>query len=129
MKVFHNNNNLIVPEVKKINVDKSNSKPISQNQPIAFKDIFSDKISESTSLQFSKHANMRLNSREITLSNEQIKRVEDGVEMAKTKGINDSLVLVDNVALLVNTKNKMVITALNKEKENLFTNIDGAVIV
>ena len=45
------------------------------------------------------------------------------------KGINDSLVLVDGIALVVNVKNKVVITAMNSDNENIFTNIDGAVIV
>ena len=125
MKVFHSNN-LIMPEAKKPNGDRVN---VAQNQATSFKDVLGNKVLENTSLQFSKHANMRLNSREITLSNEQMKRVEDGIQKARDKGINDSLVLVDNVALLVNTKNKMVITAMKQENNNLFTNIDGAVIV
>ena len=81
------------------------------------------------SVQFSKHASMRLSARDIILSNDQMKRVEDGVKIATEKGINDSLVLVDNIALLVNVKNKVVVTAVNNDKENVFTNIDGAVIV
>lgn len=76
---------------------------------------------------------MRLNNRDISLSADQLKRVEEGVETADKKGIKDSLVLVDNVALVVNVKNRVVITAMNQNKnnnnENVFTNIDGAVIV
>jgi flagellar operon protein len=82
-------------------------------------------------LQFSKHANVRLNSREISLSGEQLKRVEDGVAKAGQKGVRDSLVLVDDVALVVNVGSKTVITAINRNSadKNIFTNIDGAVIV
>lgn len=82
-----------------------------------------------TNVQFSKHANMRLSNRDISLSNEQIKRLENGIDNAKQKGINDSLVLVDNIALVVNVDSRTVITALNKDQKNIFTNIDGAVIV
>ena len=88
-----------------------------------FQEILENKII------FSKHANMRLQSRELSLSNEQLQRLENGIIKAKQKGINESLVLVDNFALVVNIKNKIVITAMEQSSENIFTNIDGAVIV
>lgn len=96
----------------------------------SFAQILNDKL-ESSSLQFSKHASMRLNNRDISLSQEQLKRVENGVDTADKKGVKDTLVLVDNVALVVNVKSRVVITAMNQEKnnDNIFTNIDGAVIV
>jgi len=88
-----------------------------------FQEILENKII------FSKHANMRLSSRDINLSPEQIERVETGVTKARQKGISESLVLVDNLALVVSIKNKFVITAMENDGENIFTNIDGAVIV
>ena len=97
--------------------------PIKNN---AFQNIFEEQIAN---IQFSKHASVRLNDRNINLSSEQLQRVESGIDNAKQKGINDSLVLVDNIALLVNIDSRTVITALNKEQKNIFTNIDGAVIV
>lgn len=72
---------------------------------------------------------MRLSSRNLQLSNSQIKRVENGIKRAEEKGIKDSLVLVDNIALLVNIKNKTVVTAIDNNSEKVYTNIDGAVIV
>ena len=47
------------------------------------------------------------------------------------KGINETLVLLDDMAFIVNTKNKTVVTAMdqNMNEENIFTNIDGAVII
>lgn len=112
-------------EIKKVNVNEGNS---------SFQNILNNKIDESnavSSLQFSKHAFMRLSNRNLSLSDEQIKRIEGGVEKADKKGIKDSLVLVDDIALVVNIKNKTIITAMNKETNdyNIFTNIDGAVIV
>lgn len=82
-----------------------------------------------TALQFTRHANTRLNARDINLSNEQLKRVEGAISKAREKGIRDSLVLVDDIALVVNVKNKTVITAMSQRNDNVFTNIDGAVIV
>ena len=78
-------------------------------------------------IQFSKHANMRLDTRNINLSNDQMNRLEAGIENARKKGIRDSLIMVDNVALVVNVSNRTVVTAINEEKK-VFTNIDGAVI-
>lgn len=83
---------------------------------------------ESSELKFSKHASDRLSSRNIDLTDMQLKRLETGVSKAQTKGINESLVMVDDVAFIVNIKNNTVITAVNDMDEQVFTNIDGAVI-
>ena len=102
-----------------------------QQAPAAgnFQNALDNAINTRQPVHFSKHANMRLNNRQITLTGEQLSRVEAGLSRANEKGIKDSLVLVDDVALLVNVKSKTVITALNSNQENVFSNIDGAVIV
>lgn len=81
-------------------------------------------------VKFSKHAANRLSDRNIELSNGQLERLNSGTEQASKKGINESLVLVDDMAFIVNIKNNTVITAMDKNSsdENVFTNIDGAVI-
>ncbi len=60
-----------------------------------------------------------------------MERLGDGAKKAGEKGIRESLVLVDELAFIVNTKNNMVITAMDQTEtdENIFTNIDGAVII
>ena len=88
-----------------------------------FQEILENKII------FSKHAHTRLSSRDLNLSPEQMQRVETGVFKARQKGINESLVIVDDLALVVSVKNKIVITAMERDNESIFTNIDGAVIV
>lgn len=82
-------------------------------------------------VKFSKHAAGRLSDRNIELTNEQMERLSDGTKKAGEKGIKESLVLVDELAFIVNTKNNMVITAMDQTEtdENIFTNIDGAVII
>lgn len=82
-------------------------------------------------LKLSGHAETRLQSRNIQLEGEQWERVLQGVEKAATKGAKESLVMVDDVALVVSVKNRTVITAVDKQalKDNVFTNIDSAVIV
>ncbi|MCL2047627.1 MAG: flagellar protein [Defluviitaleaceae bacterium] len=95
---------------------------------VNFRDIL--KIHESSQpVNFSKHAAVRLSDRNISLTGEQLQRLTDGVGKADEKGIRDSLVLVDDVALVVNIKSRTVITALSQSQESVFSNIDGAVIV
>lgn len=80
-------------------------------------------------IKFSKHAKTRLNDRELNLSSEQVDRLQNGMVKAKEKGLRESLVLVDNVALIVSVQNNTVITATDKKEDMIFTNIDGAIIV
>lgn len=96
-----------------------------------FRDVLTDAIGVAGGLRFSKHASTRLGSREVNLSDEQLKRVEKGVNTARSKGITDSLVLVDDYALVVNTPSNTVITAMRSagKSDGIFTNINGAVIV
>lgn len=82
-------------------------------------------------LKFTKHADARLEQREIRLTDEQMIRLEEGTKKAFNKGIKESLVLVDNLAFIVNTDKKTVITAIdqNSSDDNIYTNIDGAVVM
>lgn len=85
---------------------------------------------QSKEVRFSKHAVNRLSDRNIELTSEQLERLNDGARKAGEKGIRESLVLVDELAFIVNTRSNTVITAMDQSetKENIFTNIDGAVI-
>lgn len=82
-------------------------------------------------LKVSGHAQTRMQSRNIELGPAQWNRVLEGVDRAAAKGAKESLVMVDNAALVVSIKNRTVITAVDQQhlKENVFTNIDSAVIV
>lgn len=89
------------------------------------------KKSYDAELKFSKHAVNRLSDRKIELSGEQLSRLNEGTKKANAKGIQESLVLVDDLAFIVNVKNNTVITAMDQAEtgESVFTNIDGAVII
>lgn len=98
---------------------------------ISFEEALKQAKESGEGLVFSKHAINRLNDRNITISNEQLARLNEGSKKASEKGITESLVLLDNLAFIVNTKNNTVITAMNSdtEGENIYTNIDGAVVI
>lgn len=79
-------------------------------------------------IKFSKHAAKRLEMRNISITEEQKARLEDAAEQAMEKGMTESLVMVDNLAFIVNVRNKTVVTAVNDTGNAVFTNIDGAII-
>jgi flagellar operon protein len=58
-------------------------------------------------------------------------KIEDAVERASQKGANESLLLMDDLAFIVSVKNRTVITVIDGQhlKDNVFTNIDSAIIV
>lgn len=87
-------------------------------------------IQEPGDLRFSKHALNRLNDRNIELDTLQLERLKVGADKAGEKGIRDSLVIVDQLAFIVNVPNRTVVTAMDSTAtdENIFTNINGAVI-
>ena len=102
------------------------------SQGLSFEEIWKQKTGEvNGELRFSKHAANRLADRNLTLSEEQLSRLNEGAKKAGEKGIKESLVMVDQLAFIVNVPNNTVITAMDNTKasENIFTNIDGAVIM
>ena len=97
-------------------------------------ELIADRTEEtvvSGGIRFTKHADARLMQRNIRLTDEQMTRLEEGTRKASDKGIKESLVLVDDLAFIVNTDKKMIITAIdqNSSEDNIYTNIDGAVII
>ena len=128
------NNFLSIEQVKDqyLNQKKTVTTPVTPS--ISFNDILKAKsleTAEPKELRFSKHAANRLIDRNISLSDEQKQRLTDAAVKAGEKGIKESLVLMDSLAFVVNIPNNTVITALDKSETdlNVFTNIDGAVII
>ncbi len=83
------------------------------------------------SLKFSAHAQERLQASQTQLTTGDIARINDAVTRAAQKGARESLVLLPNLALVVSVRNRTVITAVDGQrmKENIFTNIDSAVVL
>ena len=98
---------------------------------LSFQEVLKTKTDEKEDLKFSKHASIRLEQRGISLTDSQMARLSDGTKKAGMKGIRDSLVIVDELAFIVNVPKHTVVTALDSTETdtNVFTNIDGAVIM
>ena len=109
--------------------NKQSSTGKTTTEGLSFKDILSQK--STGDVKFSKHAVSRLNTRNIELTDDQMTRLNEGAAKASLKGIKESLVLVDSLAFIVNIPSNTVITAMDKGEtnDNIFTNIDGAVIM
>jgi flagellar operon protein len=82
-------------------------------------------------LKFSRHAEMRMQQRGITLKPEQLCKIVSAVEAAEAKGAKDSLILYRDIAMIVNVPSKTVVTALDggSAEGNVFTQIDSAVVI
>lgn len=106
--------------------------PMTNSRGLSFEEIWKQKTGEvNNEIRFSKHASNRLADRNLTLSENQLSRLSEGLKKAGEKGIKESLVMVDQLAFIVNVPSNTVITAMDQAqaRENVFTNIDGAVIV
>ena len=111
-------------------LEKSQSSEAARIGTRSFAQVLADKQTDAIAPKFSKHAANRLSERNIELSDKVMDRLSAGMQAAGQKGINESLVMVDQLAFIVNVKNQTVITALDgaETEGNVFTNIDGAVI-
>jgi len=81
-------------------------------------------------VRFSRHANERMQQRDLQMSAAQSQRLEQAMQTVGDKGGRDSLVLLDNLALVVSVPNSTVVTVSDRAnlQNNVFTNIDSAVI-
>jgi len=82
-------------------------------------------------LKFSAHAQQRLESRNIRLTNDDVAKMNAMADKAAAKGAKQSLFMMRDVAMVVSITNRTVITAVDQSsmKENVFTNIDSAAVI
>ncbi|WP_155590235.1 TIGR02530 family flagellar biosynthesis protein [Lysinibacillus cavernae] len=104
-----------------------------QPTPITSQQSFKAHLQEATKqeLKVSKHAHERIVERKIDISEQEWQVVSDKVFEAHSKGVKQPLVLMDQAALIVSAKNATVITAMDRTeaKQQLFTNIDGTIVL
>ncbi len=117
----------ILPVQKPSQAPPASSAKTADNQP-SFNQVLAQELA---GVKFSQHAIQRLSSRNIKLDGSDLAKISGAVDKAAQKGARDSLILMDNLALVVSVKNRTVITAMDGTniRDNVFTNIDSAVIV
>ena len=81
-------------------------------------------------LRLSSHAQKRLDSSHVKLTESHMERIGGAVDRATQRGANQSLIMLDDLALVVSVKNRVIITAVDdsRMKDAVFTNIDSVVI-
>jgi flagellar operon protein len=96
-----------------------------------FDKVLQGEVSRQQEVKFSHHALDRLRARNIHLTSHDVNQLNGAVQQVADKGGQDSLVLMNNVAYLINVPSRTVITAIENAQmqENVFTQIDSAVIV
>ena len=101
----------------------------------AFGAMLREQLAEKTQgaqqVNFSKHALERAEERGIELTPTLMDRLASSVEKAQEKGATNILAFDDSRAFIINIPYGRVITTMSQEemKENVFTNIDGAVLL
>ncbi len=96
----------------------------------SFEQILERTANQNNELTFSKHAQLRMTQRSMELSPVEMEKLKGAVKKAEAKGVNDTLVLMDKMAFIVNVPSNVVVTAMKDEdmQGNVFTKIDGAVV-
>jgi flagellar operon protein len=84
----------------------------------------------SSELRMSKHAQKRVERRELNLTQPQIGRLKSAIGQAAAKGAKNSVVMLDDLAVVVDVRARTVVTAMQQQGQTgrVFTNIDSVVI-
>ncbi|MGO5053707.1 TIGR02530 family flagellar biosynthesis protein [Lachnospiraceae bacterium LCP25S3_G4] len=97
----------------------------------SFEEILKKQLCNKEGVQFSKHATQRVEQRGIEMSEHVLNGLNQAVDKARSKGAKDVVVIGDNGAFIVNVPNNIVVTTVDKNemKDNIFVNIDSAVLL
>ena len=91
---------------------------------------FAETLARTTQdVRFSNHAQKRMETRDMQLSQDNVSRLSGAIDKAEKRGGKSSLVMVDDMAFIVNVRERLVVTALDAEHrgEGVFTQIDSVV--
>ena len=120
----------ILPSKPSISSGNSKTTTNATDAKIPFTQVLAQQLN---SVQFSQHALARLQARNIKLGPTELTKLNNAIDKAAQKGAKESVVFMNNnnLALVVSVKNKTVITAMDGAsiKDNIFTNIDSAVMI
>lgn len=96
-----------------------------------FRRLLQEEIGQKEGVHFSKHAAQRVEQRGIQVTDTLLNSINQAVDKAREKGAKDVVIISSQAAFIVNVPNKTVITSLSgsEMRENIFTNIDSAVLV
>lgn len=114
--------------------DSANTKELNRTRVTEsgpnFKEVLKQKLPTDT-IKFSNHCQKRLEQNNIQLNEQQMDKLSSAVAKAETKGSRESCVIMEDMVFIVSVANRTVKTVVDGQriKENVFTNIDSAVII
>ncbi len=111
--------------------ESGKTQPNSGESALSFKELLEREVKNEGGVEFSKHAAQRIEQRSIVMTEDSLHRLNEGVKIAQQKGLDDTLILIDKTAFIVSAQNNRVITTVSENDitGNVFTNIDGTVII
>ena len=135
-----NINSLLIPNVTKLPGQKTvdQSGKIDKGSSDEFKKLLDLEVGEKNEasldkhgIQLSTHAEKRILERNIDFDSNEYLKLKNAIDKLKTKGGQDSLVITDKAAYIVDVNNKKVVTAMDKGalSENVFTKIDSTLFI
>jgi flagellar operon protein len=98
----------------------------------SFRELLNRRLQEERKdISFSKHADLRARERNIAIEPTDLNRLSEACDRAACKGVRDALIVMNDSAFIVNARSKVVVTVVDKNemKDNIFTNIEGAVFL
>lgn len=110
----------------------ANSVKTISSQQLSFKAVLDEQLkNESKQLQLSKHAKDRIAERGIDVNQNLMSSLNDAADVARSKGAKDIVMIGKDAAFIVNIPNGVIVTAVSSDelKNNIFTNIDSAVLI
>jgi flagellar operon protein len=124
------NDTLRVQQEQSILATRTNVSEVRQNNKQQGEVSFKETLAQVQDVRFSNHAQKRLQSRQINLDADDVSRLADAVDRVEKRGSQTSLVLMDDLAFLVNVPERLVVTAVdtNNHGEGVFTQIDSVVL-
>ncbi len=102
------------------------------SQQLSFKAVLDQQLkNESQQLQLSKHAKDRIAQRGIEVDQNVMSSLNNAADLARSKGARDIVMIGKDAAFVVNIPNGVIVTAVSSDelKNNIFTNIDSAVLI
>lgn len=137
-----NVSNILIPNVTKTpsqkKVDLSNRLP-KQGQVNEFKDLLEKRIDQQQDgsqplhggINLSSHAAKRIEERKIDFDGNEYMKVKEAIGKLREKGAQNSLIVSDKAAYIVDVTKDKVVTAVDKGslQENVFTKIDSTVFI
>ncbi|PKR78625.1 flagellar protein [Halalkalibacillus sediminis] len=120
------------PKINPIHHQQIPLKPNPTKTKQAPKQSFQSLLEQSAQeLKVSKHAQKRLDERNIHIDQKQWNMIQEKMVEAKNKGVSDSAIIMKDAVLVASTKNNTIITAMDRQEaaDQLVTNINGTIIL